>query len=95
MSGVHRLMQPKTKDIEELLRKDGTDGPLTKQLQSLLTFPVNDDVLLNCNIGVEDLSSDMSGDTGITRIATRRFRAPLPGAPSLLRSDGDGGVSPL
>lgn len=43
---VHRIIQNKTKDIEELLRTDGTNGPLTTQLLGLLSNPVNGDVML-------------------------------------------------
>lgn len=35
LPNVHRVIQNKTKDIEELLRGDGKDGPLTKQLLEL------------------------------------------------------------
>ena len=48
VKNVHRVMQNQTKDIEELLRRDGTDGPITKQLENLLIHPVNDDFMLKC-----------------------------------------------
>lgn len=46
LSGVHALLQGKTKDIEELLRGDGLDGPVTQQLKSLLVNPIDRDVSL-------------------------------------------------
>lgn len=36
LSGVHKVVQNKYKDIEELLRNDGLSGPVTKQLQSVV-----------------------------------------------------------
>lgn len=46
LPNVYALLQGKTKDIEELLRSDGIDGPVTKQLQSLLVNPVERDIHL-------------------------------------------------
>ncbi len=43
---VHRVFQSGAKDIEELLRGDGEDGPITKQIKSLLTSPVYGDTYL-------------------------------------------------
>lgn len=43
---VCRVFQNKTKDIEELLRSDGVDGPLTKQLQDILVSGPAYDVYL-------------------------------------------------
>ena len=45
--GVHRVTQSKTKDIEELLRSDGRDGPITLQLRGLLSNPICADVTLD------------------------------------------------
>lgn len=45
---VHRVIQNKTKDIEELLRTDGVDGPVTSQLLGLMRNPVRDDFILKC-----------------------------------------------
>lgn len=47
LHNVHRLTQNKTKDIEELLRADGSDGPVTVQLRSLLDNPVNTDIAIS------------------------------------------------
>ncbi len=41
---VYRVVQNKTKDIEELLRTDGLNGPVTKQLLDTLNNPVCADV---------------------------------------------------
>lgn len=46
LAGVHRISQRRTKDIEELLRSDGIDGPVTRQLLNLVTNPVPYDVKL-------------------------------------------------
>lgn len=46
LKGVHRVVQAKTKDMEELLRHDGLDGPVTKQLKSLIANPINSDVIV-------------------------------------------------
>lgn len=45
-SNVYCVRQNKTKDIEELLRTDGKDGPITRQLKSLVVSPVRSDVML-------------------------------------------------
>lgn len=44
--GVHRVTQGVSKDIEELLRSDGVDGPITKQLLSALSSGVAGDIIL-------------------------------------------------
>lgn len=44
--GVYRVLQGKTKDIEELLRSDGKDGPITQQLLSALSSDVDGDIIL-------------------------------------------------
>lgn len=44
---VYRVFQDRSKDIEELLRTDGVDGPLTQQLLGLLTQPAEDDYYLH------------------------------------------------
>lgn len=46
LPSVHRVFQNKTKDIEELLRSDGVDGPITQQLLKLLDGDVRDDTYL-------------------------------------------------
>lgn len=46
VSGVYRVMQNKTKDIEELLRSDGINGPITQQLVGLLKASKGYDVVL-------------------------------------------------
>lgn len=43
---VYRLVQNKTKDIEELLRGDGVDGPITTELKGLLTTQVKQDYII-------------------------------------------------
>lgn len=43
---VYLVSQNKTKDIEELLRSDGKDGPITKQFLSLLENPKPYDIVL-------------------------------------------------
>lgn len=48
LKNVHRIVQNRTKDIEELLRYDGVDGPITKQLMALLDSPFASDVILKC-----------------------------------------------
>ena len=45
-ANVYRVSQSSTKDIEELLRRDGIDGPITKQLKSLVTCPIRGNVML-------------------------------------------------
>lgn len=42
-SNVYRLTQNRTKDIEELLRSDGVDGPITNQFRELLNAPTHFD----------------------------------------------------
>lgn len=46
LRGVHRVVQARTKDMEELLRYDGTDGPITSQLRALINNPINGDLIL-------------------------------------------------
>lgn len=46
---VHAIQQDKCKDIEELLRGDGVDGPVSTQLRALLDNPVNGDYTILSN----------------------------------------------
>ena len=46
LAGVHRVLQGKTKDIEELLRQDGKDGPITKQLLAAMKNQQGADIYL-------------------------------------------------
>lgn len=46
VKNVHRVSQNQTKDIEELLRRDGKDGPITQQLRQLVANPVSTDYML-------------------------------------------------
>lgn len=46
LPNVHRVIQNKTKDIEELLRTDGKDGPITAQFLDLMKNPIKDDISL-------------------------------------------------
>lgn len=46
LNGVYRVIQNKTKDIEELLRTDGPDGPITQQLRSIMKSGISGDVIL-------------------------------------------------
>lgn len=46
LKGVYRVKQAGAKDMEELLRTDGIDGPITKQLQSLIDQPISGDVFV-------------------------------------------------
>lgn len=46
LPSVHRVFQNKTKDIEELLRSDGIDGPITRQIRGILVDTPRDDVYL-------------------------------------------------
>lgn len=49
LGNVHRVIQSRTKDIEELLRSDGIAGPLTQQLHALVDNPVKGDYRLVCD----------------------------------------------
>lgn len=44
--GVYRVFQNKTKDIEELLRTDGVDGPITQQLKAAMRSDASGDIIL-------------------------------------------------
>lgn len=49
---VSRVFQSKTKDIEELLRGDGLDGPITTQLKNIVSqgsVGRTDDIYLECS----------------------------------------------
>lgn len=46
LGNIHCIQQGKTKDIEELLREDGVQGPITQQLKSLLENPISQNVKL-------------------------------------------------
>lgn len=46
LPGVHRVIQGNTKDIEELLRTDGKDGPLTKLLLQGMSPKFSGDIIL-------------------------------------------------
>ena len=46
LPNVHRVLQGATKDIEELLRGDGVEGPLTKQLLAGMESNYSGDILL-------------------------------------------------
>ena len=43
---AYRVIQSKTKDIEELLRTESYDGEYTKQLRNLLENPIKGDLIL-------------------------------------------------
>ena len=47
LPGVHRVVQGKSKDIEELLRGEDVNGSVTKQLLSALGNPVGADIILS------------------------------------------------
>lgn len=42
---VYRVYQDSTKDIEELLRADGIDGPITKKIKESVDNPIGDIIL--------------------------------------------------
>lgn len=44
--GVHRVIQGQTKDIEEFLRQDGKDGPITQQLLNAVNNDIGGDIIL-------------------------------------------------
>lgn len=46
LPNVHRVQQNRTKDIEELLRGDSVDGPITRQLQDLVEHPIKSDFMI-------------------------------------------------
>lgn len=46
LGNVYKVQQTKCKDIEELLRSDGLDGPISQQFQKLLKDPVCDDFMI-------------------------------------------------
>lgn len=49
LPNVHRVIQPMTKDVEELLRADGVDGPISTQFLNVRDSAPNTDVYLEVN----------------------------------------------